>query len=135
VSNPRCTVLQTSHGACCSEQLHTLPEAKPTFSAQHLLHCTAAHVAPSPPERRYELLRHNRFRGIPLNLLRVVMRQCLTALAVLSHKEIVHCDLKPENIMLKSISSPQARPAPSAELPAPCRTPRRPGARGPCDVS
>jgi serine/threonine protein kinase len=57
------------------------------------------------------------------------MRQCLTALAVLSHKEIVHCDLKPENIMLKSISSPQAPSAPSAQRPVARRPGLVPGAR------
>ena len=54
----------------------------------------------------YELLKQNQFRGLSLNLIRVVLRQCLDALVKLKDKAIVHCDLKPENIMLKSISSP-----------------------------
>eukprot|EP00288_Rhodomonas_lens_P011041 CAMPEP_0177748232 /NCGR_PEP_ID=MMETSP0484_2-20121128/31827_1 /TAXON_ID=354590 /ORGANISM="Rhodomonas lens, Strain RHODO" /LENGTH=459 /DNA_ID=CAMNT_0019263103 /DNA_START=365 /DNA_END=1740 /DNA_ORIENTATION=- len=57
----------------------------------------------------YELLRQNNFRGLSLNLIRVIMRQCLDALAVLADKEIVHCDLKPENIMLKTMTSPQIK--------------------------
>ncbi|EKX35447.1 hypothetical protein GUITHDRAFT_118363 [Guillardia theta CCMP2712] len=57
----------------------------------------------------YELLRQNQFRGLSMNLIRVILRQCLDALAKLTERDIVHCDLKPENIMLKAMTSPQIK--------------------------
>jgi len=57
----------------------------------------------------YELLRQNQFRGLSMNLIRVILRQCLDALSKLTERDIVHCDLKPENIMLKAMTSPQIK--------------------------
>lgn len=52
----------------------------------------------------YDLLRENQFRGLPLSLVRIFAWQLLLTLTLLSRRDvqIIHCDLKPENIMLKS---------------------------------
>jgi len=50
----------------------------------------------------YELLSITQFTGVSLNLVRKFGQQLLTSLAFLSRPEIsiVHCDLKPENVLL-----------------------------------
>ena len=53
----------------------------------------------------YELVKRNRFRGLSLALLRVLVSQVLAALAVLGAHGVVHCDVKPENILLKSLDA------------------------------
>mmetsp|Transcript_29600 Transcript_29600/g.52846 ORF Transcript_29600/g.52846 Transcript_29600/m.52846 type:complete len:514 (-) Transcript_29600:848-2389(-) len=52
----------------------------------------------------YDLLRENHFRGLPLSLVRIFAWQLLQTLTLLSRHDVqvIHCDLKPENIMLKS---------------------------------
>ena len=50
----------------------------------------------------YELLRQNHFRGLSLNLIRVFSKQILEAMSVLRKTDVIHCDIKPENILLKS---------------------------------
>ena len=57
----------------------------------------------------YDLLRQNKFKGLSLNLIRMIVKQCLEALVAIGEKNIVHCDLKPENIMLQSTTSPQIK--------------------------
>lgn len=49
----------------------------------------------------YELIKQNHFRGLSTNLIRVFMIQILDALSVLSQANIIHCDLKPENISIQ----------------------------------
>jgi dual specificity tyrosine-phosphorylation-regulated kinase 1 len=51
----------------------------------------------------YELLRNTRFRGVSLNLIRKFAIQLLRALELLSRPDvnIIHCDLKPENLLLR----------------------------------
>eukprot|EP00741_Cyanophora_paradoxa_P001721 tig00000498_g1669.t2 len=50
----------------------------------------------------YDLLRHTKFKGVSLNLVRTFTRQILINMAYLGLKEItiMHCDLKPENVLL-----------------------------------
>lgn len=48
----------------------------------------------------YELLRQNRYEGLTMTMLRSFVRQLLLALDVLVRSEVVHCDVKPENILL-----------------------------------
>jgi dual specificity tyrosine-phosphorylation-regulated kinase 1 len=52
----------------------------------------------------YDLMREHQFRGLPLSLVRIFAWQLLLTLTLLSRQDVkvIHCDLKPENIMLKS---------------------------------
>lgn len=49
----------------------------------------------------YELIKHNQFRGLSLQLVKMFTAQLLDALSVLKDHRLIHCDLKPENILLK----------------------------------
>ncbi|KAK9828210.1 hypothetical protein WJX74_003592 [Apatococcus lobatus] len=53
----------------------------------------------------YELIKHNSFRGLSMNLLRVFISQILDALVVLRDSNIIHCDLKPENVLLRGLDN------------------------------
>jgi len=57
----------------------------------------------------YELLRKNKFKGLHLGVIRGMMRQLLGALDLLRDAHIVHCDIKPENILLCSNNSFQVK--------------------------
>ena len=50
----------------------------------------------------YEVLSLSQFRGVSLNLVRKFARQLLHSLTFLRRKDIniIHCDLKPENVLL-----------------------------------
>nr|CAG8579112.1 7095_t:CDS:2 [Entrophospora candida] len=54
----------------------------------------------------YELIKQNQFRGLSTNLVRLFTAQLLDALTVLNEARIIHCDLKPENVLLKNLESP-----------------------------
>lgn len=49
----------------------------------------------------YEYLKLNRFKSIPEDILVKFAIQILHSLMFLHGNKIVHCDIKPENIMLK----------------------------------
>eukprot|EP00359_Climacostomum_virens_P010302 CAMPEP_0204917478 /NCGR_PEP_ID=MMETSP1397-20131031/15079_1 /ASSEMBLY_ACC=CAM_ASM_000891 /TAXON_ID=49980 /ORGANISM="Climacostomum Climacostomum virens, Strain Stock W-24" /LENGTH=490 /DNA_ID=CAMNT_0052090323 /DNA_START=135 /DNA_END=1607 /DNA_ORIENTATION=+ len=49
----------------------------------------------------YEFLKFNRFEGLSLNLARRFTVQILECLKHLKDLNIIHCDLKPENVLLK----------------------------------
>ena len=53
----------------------------------------------------FELLKHNRFHGLSLTLVRVLVSQILSALVLLRDAGVIHCDLKPENILLQELDS------------------------------
>lgn len=53
----------------------------------------------------FELIKYNKFRGLSLALVRVFLQHILEALAVLRSSSIIHCDIKPENILLAKIES------------------------------
>lgn len=57
----------------------------------------------------YELLRQNRHLGVGIPTLRTFLSQLLKALTVLARCEIVHCDVKPENILLNDVNSTQLK--------------------------
>ncbi|EKE41008.1 protein kinase, putative [Entamoeba nuttalli P19] len=48
----------------------------------------------------YELMRRNRNHGFSIQTIRKFVQQILRALLVLSKGNIVHCDIKPENVLL-----------------------------------
>lgn len=48
----------------------------------------------------YELIKYNDYKGLPLPLVRHFTKQILEALEFLASKTIIHCDLKPENVLL-----------------------------------
>ncbi|KAK9688576.1 serine/threonine protein kinase, CMGC, dual-specificity, variant 2 [Basidiobolus ranarum] len=49
----------------------------------------------------YEFLKSNAFQGCSVNLIRRFTVQMLRALSLLNKHHVVHCDLKPENVLLK----------------------------------
>ncbi|KAL4855458.1 Dual specificity protein kinase YAK1 [Chlorella vulgaris] len=57
----------------------------------------------------YELIRHNKFRGLSLSLVRVFISQILDSMAVLRDSRIIHCDIKPENVLLKNVESGEVK--------------------------
>lgn len=57
----------------------------------------------------YELIRRNKFRGLSISLVRVFTSHILEALAVLKESSIIHCDIKPENILLKDSFSGEVK--------------------------
>ncbi|OMJ82934.1 hypothetical protein SteCoe_16268 [Stentor coeruleus] len=50
----------------------------------------------------YELLKKNGMRGFSLSLIRSFTKQILEALCVMEKGNIIHCDMKPENVLLAS---------------------------------
>jgi serine/threonine protein kinase len=51
----------------------------------------------------YEVLKRRQFRGLPLPLVRTIVMQSVEGIRQLSqNKYVVHCDLKPENVLLIS---------------------------------
>lgn len=53
----------------------------------------------------FEVLEKRKYKGLPLVLVQSVMRQLLEALMTLQKCEIVHSDIKPENIMIMDTSN------------------------------
>lgn len=49
----------------------------------------------------YEFLKNDNFKGVSLTLIRRFAIQLLNSLKFLARERIVHCDLKPENVLLK----------------------------------
>jgi len=49
----------------------------------------------------YEYLKVGDFKGLSLNLIRRIAIQIIYALNYIKQEMIIHCDLKPENIILK----------------------------------
>lgn len=49
----------------------------------------------------YELIKKNKFQGFSLQLVRKFAHSLLQCLDVLARNKIIHCDLKPENVLLK----------------------------------
>jgi serine/threonine protein kinase len=53
----------------------------------------------------YELIKQNKFRGLPMPFIRSCLAQVADALSQLQELGIVHCDLKPENVLLEDLGS------------------------------
>jgi dual specificity tyrosine-phosphorylation-regulated kinase 2/3/4 len=50
----------------------------------------------------YEFIKNNNFQGVSLNLIRRFSIQLLTALRFMRKQKVIHCDFKPENVLLKN---------------------------------
>jgi dual specificity protein kinase YAK1 len=48
----------------------------------------------------YELLKKRQFRGLPLGVVKTLLRQAIEGIKLLGKKNVVHCDLKPENMLM-----------------------------------
>nr|CAI5847594.1 unnamed protein product [Callosobruchus analis] len=53
----------------------------------------------------YELIKKNNYQGFSLNLIRRFANSLLKCLRLLQKENIIHCDLKPENVLLKQRGS------------------------------
>lgn len=73
----------------------------------------------------YDLVRHNQFRGLSLNLIRVVIKQVIEALVVLRDAKIIHCDLKAGGNRRLLLPRPDPRPLCATEGGADCSAGRR----------
>ena len=49
----------------------------------------------------YELIKKNKFQGFSLQLVRKFAHSLLQCLDLLQRNKIIHCDMKPENVLLK----------------------------------
>jgi len=49
----------------------------------------------------YDLLKENGFQGVTLNFNRLIVSQILDALKIVKDANLIHCDLKPENVLFK----------------------------------
>lgn len=54
---------------------------------------------------RFDLLRQTQFRGLSVGRVRLFCAQLLDALVALEEADVVHCDLKPENVLLENNTS------------------------------
>ncbi|CAM9536060.1 unnamed protein product [Discosporangium mesarthrocarpum] len=50
----------------------------------------------------YDYLKRNGYRGFPMRILRPIARQLLQAIEFLHSMKLIHTDLKPENVLLRS---------------------------------
>lgn len=48
----------------------------------------------------YELLKKRQFRGLPLGVVKTLLRQAIDGIKLLGKRNVVHCDLKPENMLM-----------------------------------
>ncbi|EGR33309.1 protein kinase yak1, putative, partial [Ichthyophthirius multifiliis] len=49
----------------------------------------------------YDFLRNSKFSGFSFNLISFWIKQIAEGMAIIEQQQIIHCDLKPENIMIK----------------------------------
>ncbi|WOL09496.1 hypothetical protein Cni_G18249 [Canna indica] len=54
----------------------------------------------------YELIKMNHFKGLSLSIVQMFSKQILHALVVMKDAGIIHCDMKPENILISTSVKP-----------------------------
>jgi serine/threonine protein kinase len=52
-----------------------------------------------------DVLTQNHFRGLPIHIVQRFTKQILQAMCLIEQANIIHCDIKPENILLSNIPS------------------------------
>ena len=57
----------------------------------------------------YELLKQNQYNGLSIQLIKIFTKQMLDSLCVLKDSKLIHCDLKPENVLLCSPDKPEIK--------------------------
>lgn len=57
----------------------------------------------------YELLKQNQYHGLSMQLIKIFTKQMLDSLCVLKDSKLIHCDLKPENVLLCSPDKPDIK--------------------------
>mmetsp|Transcript_21207 Transcript_21207/g.31603 ORF Transcript_21207/g.31603 Transcript_21207/m.31603 type:complete len:624 (+) Transcript_21207:133-2004(+) len=57
----------------------------------------------------YELLIDTQYKGVSLNLVRKFGKQILQTLSYLKKRNVIHCDLKPENVLMRRKNSSQIK--------------------------
>lgn len=57
----------------------------------------------------YELIKQNDFQGLSMKLVKLLTRQLLELCAQLKNFQIIHCDLKPENVLLCQPDKPDIK--------------------------
>ena len=57
----------------------------------------------------FDVIKENNYKGFSTNLVRIMLRQLLQCAKVLEKAKIIHCDMKPENILLQKASSPDIK--------------------------
>ncbi|KAI8640212.1 kinase-like domain-containing protein [Parasitella parasitica] len=78
------------------DQFHTIRMTDHFYFRNHLciaFECLSMNL--------YEFIKANHFQGFSLSLIKRMTFQILQSLTMLAKHNIIHCDLKPENIMLK----------------------------------
>lgn len=56
-----------------------------------------------------KVLKERKFSGMGLDLIQSVLKDILSALVALASLELIHCDVKPENILLQNMVSEQVK--------------------------
>jgi serine/threonine protein kinase len=86
--------LQRAAGAC-AENAHVVRMEEYFQFREHV--CIAFEVLGT---NLYDFLKLRYFHGLPMTSVRTIGKQLAHALAFLKQQQIVHCDLKPENVLL-----------------------------------
>ncbi|KAK4532743.1 hypothetical protein CCYA_CCYA13G3600 [Cyanidiococcus yangmingshanensis] len=89
-------VLQMLHRTFPAERVQHIVRLLQHFQYHHHLCLVLEKLGMS----LFDLLKQNRFRGLGLFVVRSVLQQLLPTLDLLTQAGIIHCDLKPENLLL-----------------------------------
>jgi serine/threonine protein kinase len=57
----------------------------------------------------FELLKQNQYKGLPMTLIRCFTMLILESLCTLMEAGVIHCDLKPENVLLQNLGTPAVK--------------------------